>query len=625
MKPGRNDPCPCGSGRKYKKCCEGTPAGAASATSPATSTVPTQEECGQLSVWFRDGRFAQLESLADVLSVRYPTSGFVWTMLGLARQMQAKDGLPALRRAAELLPDDASAHNNLGLAEHGAGRLEAAVAAFGRALRLAPDFAQAHNNLGNALKDLGRLDDAEAAFGRALACKPDHDIALLNLGQLLTELGRNDEAVALYRRALAIRPDNDAVHDNLLLTMLYSERHPAAEVFAAHRAYAERLERPLEAGRLPHENVPEPGRRLRVGYVSPDFRQHSVAHFAEVVLAQHDRRAVEVCCYFSGSRPDVVTRRLQGLADRWVDCAGLDDEALARRIRADGIDVLVDLAGHTANNRLLVFARKPAPVQVTWLGYPATTGLQAMDYRLTDGLCDPVGGTEGLHSEALWRLPVMFCYRGSGEDRGPIVERPPGETRGFVTFGSFNNYAKVSDAALQCWARVLDRVPTARLLLKIKGIETASFRQATEARLRRAGLPLERVDLVPWGRSPYSLYQDVDLALDPFPYNGTTISMECLTMGVPFVALAGDTCVSRMGVTILTNAGLPELIAATEQDYVELAVRLATDAGWLRALRSGLREKVVRSPLMDEVGFTRQLESAYRGMWERWCTKAAGS
>ena len=608
MKPGRNDPCPCGSGKKFKNCCAGK-------STVIQVQAPPLSECEQLVALFDAGRFAEVQSRAQSLSSHYPQSGFVWHMLGCALELQGQDGLSALQKATQLLPGDAGAHNNLGAALNDRGQLDGAVASYHRALALNPDYAEAHYNLGNAQTDLGQLHDAVASYRRALAIKPDHAAAHSNLGNAQKNLGHLDEAVTSYRRALEINPDFADAHSNLLLAMHYSDRYSPAEIFAGHLAFARQFEQPLKACWQPHKNSIEAHRRLKVGYVSPDFRQHSVAYFIEPVLAQHDKGNVEVTCYDNFPRHDAVTGRIRQHADHWVDCARFSDEQLAAQIRSDGIDILVDLAGHTAGNRLLTFARKPAPVQVTWLGYPATTGLAAIDYRLTDHQADPVGMTEPLNSETLWRLPGLFwCYRPHANSP-PVIDHPPSADQGYLTFGSFNNLAKLNDTVLRLWAQILARLPTARLLLKIKAIDQPIVRTATQARLQRLGIPLERLMLAPHSDDYLNDYNQLDVALDTIPFNGGTTSMDALWMGVPFITLAGNSCISRMGVTLLTQAGLPELIAETPQAYVDLAVRLATEPAWLRALRHQLRQRVSHSPLLAEAAFTHQLEAAYRGMW----------
>jgi predicted O-linked N-acetylglucosamine transferase (SPINDLY family) len=532
------------------------------------------------------------------------------------------DAVASFRRALAIKPNYVEVHNNLGIALKDLGQLDAAAASFRRLLAIKPDSAEGHNNLGNALKEeFGQIEEAMASFHRALAIKPDLAEAHYNLGNALKELGQIDKAVASYCQALAIKPDYVDAHSNLLLAMHYSERYSPAGIFAEHQAFAAQFEQPLKTRWEPHGNLLDPRRRLRVAYVSPDFRNHAVAFFIEPVLAHHDKNEFEVSCYYNFPRHDPVTERLRGTADRWLDCAHLSDDELAQRIRDDGIDILVDLAWHTAHNRLLTFARKPAPIQVTCFGFPATTGLTAMDYRITDGYADPPGMTEHLHTETLRRLPKLFwCYR-PHENSPPVIDHPPVDDKGYITFGCFNNYAKITDAALKLWAQILDRLSTARLFLKIKGIDRPIFRTETEARMQRLGIPLERLILEPHSADYLEQYNQMDIALDTFPFNGGTTSMDTMWMGVPFITLAGNACVSRMGVSILTNAGLPELIAETPEAYVDLAVRLALDPLWLRDLRHQLRKKVGLSPLMDEVGFTRQLEAAYREMWLAYCAR----
>jgi len=532
-----------------------------------------------------------------------------------------EEALAACQRAAALNAHHADAYNIGGLILQDSDRLDEALASFDQALALNPDHADALSNRGVVLAELHRPDEALANCNRAIALQPYHADAYNNRAHALRNLGQVGDALASYRQALQIKPDLAKVHSNLLMTMQYAEDLSPADVFAEHLAFARQFEAPLKGLWRAHENSLAPDRRLKVGYVSADLRQHSVAYFIEPVLARHDRTQVEIFCYYNHFYRDDVTERLAGQAEHWLDCAGLGDEELAQRIRSDGIDILVDLSGHTAHNRLLTFARKPAPLQLSWLGYPATTGLSAMDYRLTDSQAEPIGMTEALNVEALWRLPAFFCYR-PRENSTPVIDHPPSEDAGCITFGSFNNFAKVTDAVLQLWAQILNRVPTARLLLEIGGIARPEFRAQTQARLQGLGLPLERVILEPRTGNPALLYQQTDIALDPFPYNGTTTSLETLWMGVPLLTLAGHSCVSRMGVSILTHAGLAELVAETPAAYVDLATQLALEPQRLRDLRHQQRQKMSQSALLDEVGFTRQLEAAYRAMWWAFCAQA---
>ena len=347
--------------------------------------------------------------------------------------------------------------------------------------------------------------------------------------------------------------------------------------------------------------------------------------YRRLSLRRHDRRQFEVFAYSNNVRDDAVTARLRPQFDHWVDIRSLSDDVAADRIEGDGIDILVDLSGHTAGNRLLVFARKPAPVQVAWLGFPASTGMAAMDYRITDGYAEPPGLTETLNTETLWRLPDIFCCY-QGHDSNPaVIDHPPCDDNGWVTFGGFNNFAKVTDPVLSAWGQILHRVPGSRLLLEIHGIAGPSFRAETMARLERLGLPLDRVILEPRAKAnQFVLYNRIDIALDTFPYSGGTTSLDSLWMGVPVVTLAGAHFASRLGVTILTNAGLPELIADSWEGYIDVASRLALDRGWLETVRRDLRSRVVAGPLMDQDRFARNMEAAYREMWQRWCLQSSG-
>jgi predicted O-linked N-acetylglucosamine transferase (SPINDLY family) len=430
----------------------------------------------------------------------------------------------------------------------------------------------------------------------------------------------SDEAIAQARKALALVPDYLNAYQVLLLAMQYSASVTPEQMYAAHVCFGEQFEAPLRSAWQAHANSCEPSKRLKIGYVSPDFRKHAVAYFIEPILAQHDRTQVEVFCYHNDTQIDAVTERLQNLADKWIPCKHFSDEQLAERIRADGIDILIDLAGHTGGNRLLTFARKPAPVQVTYLGYPATTGLTAIDYRLTDGYAEPVGMTEALNTETLWRLPDIFCCYRAHDNSPDVIDHPPLHDNGFVTFGCFNNFSKLTEPVLKLWEKILQRVPNAKLMLEIAGLDVPAFRAEVDARLASFGLPADRLLLIPrHPQNQYKLYNRIDIALDPFPCNGGTTSLDTLWMGVPFVTLAGRHFTSRMGVTILANAGLQELVTNNEDDYVELAAELATDIPRLTALRDGLRERVQAGPLMDAPRFTRQLEQSYRTMWATWC------
>ncbi len=509
------------------------------------------------------------------------------------------------------------AHSNLGNILSAQGRLEEAVACFRRALARAPERPGLHYNLANALNDRGALDEAAAAYRAAIALKADHADARANLAIVLMNQGRIDEAEAEFRRALRIAPGDAGIRSNWLFCLNYRTDACAEDIFAAHRDWETHLAATPPAA---HSNDRTPARRLKIGYVSPDLRQHSVAYFIEPLLQAHDRQTVEVTCYADVARPDRITARLQALADRWVSTVGMSDDELDARIRADAIDILIDCAGHTAHNRLKVFARKPAPVRATWLGYPNSTGLSAIDYRIVDAETDPPGAADALASERLVRLPGFLCY--GGADDAPEPAPPPCLTAGTVTFGSFNNPAKLSSPTLDAWAALLDRLPHARLLLKGKPFADEGTRARYRERLAVRGIAPARVELVGWtqGNVPHlELYARVDIALDPFPYNGTTTTCEALWMGVPVVALRGARHGGRVGASLLARIGAEDWIAETAEDYVECAARLAADPAQLKALRQTLRARVAGSPLCDRAAFARAMEAAYRSMWQAWC------
>ena len=524
------------------------------------------------------------------------------------------------RQAGRFSRNPANIHSNFGQLLQNQGRVSEAIEHFREAVRLKPDNAATRNSLGSALWRMGQFEEGTYQHEEAYRLQPNSSDVLNNLAGVYQSQGNASQAVALYDEAIRLQPDEPALYSNLILTFVYAAADfPATELVRRARDFGERVAAPLLRERA-FSNVVDPDRRLRVGFVSGDFRKHSVNYFFEPLLLHLDRQQFEVFAYSNSYVEDAVTARLKESFDHWRNIRPLDDDAAADLIEADRIDILVDLSGHTAGNRLLVFAHKPAPIQVTWMGFSATTGMRAMDYRITDVHAEPAGMTEHLNVETLWRLPrVTQCYQGSAN--GPeVIDHPPRDGNGYVTFGCFNNFARVSDRTLATWGRIMARLSDARLLLEIVGLDSTKFRAELEERLMRCGLPLDRVILEP--RSPanqFVLYNKIDIALDPFPAGGGATSMDTLWMGVPLVTLAGNSFASRMGVTFLTNAGLPELIAADEDQYVEIAVALATDNARLRTLRHNLRERVVKSPVMDQALFARDMEDAYRGMWRIWC------
>jgi protein O-GlcNAc transferase len=417
---------------------------------------------------------------------------------------------------------------------------------------------------------------------------------------------------------LQFQPDFAPAYGSLLFVLNYDPDKTAEEIFAAYRTYDERFGLPHRSAWHPHTNHRNTTRRLRVGYVSPDFRTHSVRYFMEPLLAHHDKRAVEVYLYAELGREDAVTQRYQSYADHWIPTLGMTDAALAERIRADGIDVLVDLAGHTAGNRLQAFARKPAPVSVSWLGYGYTTGLSAIDYLLTDAISSPAG-SEGLFAEKPWRVATPSYVFRPAPGMGPVSALAAPE-RGAVTFGTLTRAVRINHRTIRVWSEILRRVPGARLVVDSAHFRDAQMQASLAARFAAHGIGQERLE-IGFHTPPWDVLRGMDIGLDCFPHNSGTTLFETLYMGVPYITLAGRPSVGRLGGAILEGLGHPEWIARTEEEYIEKAVALASDWPALAALRAGLRGEMEASALMDEAGFARKVEGAYREMWIKWSEK----
>jgi predicted O-linked N-acetylglucosamine transferase (SPINDLY family) len=479
-------------------------------------------------------------------------------------------------------------------------------------------MAETNNNLGNALASRGAHRDAEVCFERALSIKPEFAEAYANLGNAFREQGRIAAALASYERALALEPRSPSIRSGRLLALTYSPAWSSAEILAEAEAFAALVEPTEQVTAWPNDRDPE--RKLRIGYVSGDFRRHPVGYFLSAVLASHDKREVDVFCYANSAQKDDLTERLRGHADHWRAITGLTDDSVARRIIADEIDILVDLSGHTAQNRLGLFARKPAPVQLSWLGYWGTTGLASMDYLLSDAVTVSVG-EERFYSEQVIRLPTgRFCYAPPDYAPQPSFE-PPMLRSGFVTFGSFNNLAKLGPDVARLWAEVLKAVPESWLLLKWFSLSDEAVRQRVQGIFKEFGISSDR--LILRGRSPHAdmlaEYGDIDIALDPFPFSGGLTSCEALWMGVPVVTLPGDAAPSRQTQGFLHTLGLDGWVATSAPDYVAIAAGLAADGASLQNFRRDLRSRMAASPLCDGPTFTRGLEAAFRDIWKRWC------
>jgi predicted O-linked N-acetylglucosamine transferase (SPINDLY family) len=569
----------------------------------------------------------------------------------LTSQGRLTEAIGSYRRALALNPNHSQAHNNLGIALQNQGALQEASECFRLSLRCNPSNANASFNLGNLLADQGQLAEAIGCYRHALRIDPGHASALnnrgrvlrklgefgeaidcyqqalkysenagtyLNLGNALKDQGQLAEAVACFRRAVQMMPDYVEAASNVLTTIHFCPDYDAATLSEEHRDWSRRHAEPLARLIPPHANQPAPDRRLRIGYISPDFRDHVLACSFVPLFSAHDHERYEIFFYADVPHPDSLTARLRTYADVSRSIVGLSDEQVAQRILQDEIDILVDLTMHMARHRLLVFARKPAPIQVTWGAYPGTTGLPTIDYRLTNAYLDPPGADVGLYAESSVRLPDSFwCYDPLTDE--PAVNPLPALANGFVTFGCFNNFCKVNEGTLRTWGQVLRAIPSARLVLLAPEGHARAF---TLKVLAQEGVAAERVTFVsrrPARRQYLEFYQTVDIGFDTLPYNGHTTSIDSYWMGVPVVTLVGQTIVGRAGVSQLHNLGLQELIAESPEQLVRLLVKLAGDLPRLEHLRTTLRERLQASPLMDGRRFARNVEGAFRDMWRRWC------
>jgi predicted O-linked N-acetylglucosamine transferase (SPINDLY family) len=614
--------------------------------------APPTEEIRHIVAQFSQGRYPEAEEAARRITLRFPRHGFGWKCLGtvLKAQDRTEEALDALQKAAALLPGDVEAQSNLGVTLKDLGRLEEAEACYRRALQIKPDFAEAHNNLGVVYRELKQLEKAEACHRRALAIRPDIADAHNNLGAVLKDLGRHKEAEECYRRSLEIepdfymahfnlgcalielgrftevvscfkqvlksKPDHIDAHSNLLFTMNYEVSYTPSYILEQARKYGEMLTGKVRNKFSAWHCMPGP-ERLRVGLVSGDLRNHPVGFFLESVLSQIDPSLIELVAYATDSVEDGLTARVKPYFSAWKSLVGLTDEAAANLIHTDGIHILLDLSGHTAKNRLPVFAWKPAPVQASWLGYFATTGVAEMDYFLGDPYVAP-DVEAGHFTETIWRLPESIqCL--TPPDVSLEVGPLPALSSGHITFGSFNNLSKINKDVVSLWAKVLHAVPDSRLFLDTRQLNDPSVCDATRRRFAAHGIASDRLLLE--FNSPRAKFMEsynrIDIALSPFPYPGSTTSIEGLWMGVPVIVRRGDRFLSHIGESIAHNAGLADWIAHNDDEYVAIAVEHSSNLGRLATLRAGLREKMLTSPLFDAQRFARNLENAFREMWER--------
>lgn len=649
-------------------------------------TAPSSAEINQLFDFFNAGQYAELDSAAGLLISQYPDSGLPWKLLGTSLLVQGQAALPALQRAAVLMPDDAEvfsnlgnalqnlgqldaavrhyqqalalkpdfadAYNNMGAALQDLGQLPAAVASYQAALALKPDYADAHNNLGSAFQDLQQFAEAMASYQTALNCKPDFSMVHNNLGVLQNSLGQFNEAAASYRHALALDPDFAAaqnnlgnvllclgqaeaaltcyrkalsltpgsamVHSNLLFCLSHCEAMDAQELFAQYCRFADQFEAPLRPHWPQHGNPKLPDRCLQIGIVSADLYDHPVANFIEPVLAHlASDPQYTLHAYYNRHTEDGTTQRLRGMLRHWHPIAGLSDLALAQKIHADGIDILIDLSGHSAKHRLLAFAHKPAPIQLSWIGFPGTTGLQAMDYYLSDGLVLPYGQFDRQFTEKLLYLPAWAPFLPF--EGAPPVNPLPALRQAHVTFGSFNRINKLNVALIAAWSQLLRALPDARMVLG--NMPPRGQYDTLIGWFAKEGIAPERLDFHSRSSMPefLALLHQIDLCLDSFPFNGATITCHALWMGVPTLTLSGATIPGRACAGLLGHVGLEAFVAHDRRQFVEKGVYWAAHRTELAALRHGLRTRFKQSALSRPDLITAALTRALRTMWQRWC------
>jgi len=567
------------------------------------------------------GRHAEAEKEYRRMLQQAPNNvQLLYTIAQICYEQQKSDeAIDFMEQAWRLDPNNIGLRYSLATLLSEANQQQVASEHYQAILNQQPDHIDALLGLGNAYTRQNRFSDAIARYQQVLQLNSNNLMAIYNLGLATMNIGQVECAYEYFNRALAIEPGNLAVQTTSLFILHSMPDVSGQQIYQRHREWAQQIESVYQKDRIAAHKY-SADRPLRVAYVSPDFKHHSVAYFIKPILEAHNPERVTCYCYSSTDKPDNTTEVLKGLADHWRDITALNDEQAAQMIRDDNIDILVDLSGHTLNNRLMVFARKPAPVQVTWIGYPGTTGLSAMDYRITDSRADPPGQSDTEHVEKLVRMePCFLCFEPLAEV--PVTATAPVRENGHITFGSFNNLTKYSKPLIALWAQVLHAVPGSKLLLKssMGGLGDAAGQERVQKLFTSAGIEPERIECM--GKlndlhDHLALYNRVDIALDTFPYNGTTTTCEALWMAVPVITLAGQRHASRVSASLLHTAGLSEYVANTEDEFVAIAKSVAGNIDTLDALRLGLRERLRSSALMDKSRMTEQLEAEYLRMLE---------
>lgn len=614
---------------------------------------PPQEQRTELVRLYEDNRFDEVIVLAKKIAHQYPQSLVGWKSLGAGymRQGLREDAIDALQRALALNLTDFDALSNYGLALLARGDLVHAEILLCQATRHRPRISSGWFNLALVLRAQGRLSDAERVYRCALDAVGDKFGTYINLSQLLTDLCRSTEAEEATRQAIIEKPDSVIAYSQLgmvlkdqgrLVESVEMLRHAMEldlndtfglssllfvancipdmdpyERFALYQEFDKRFGTPFRAWWLPHTNSRRTDRRLRVGYVAPVFRRHSCQQFLEPLIAHHDHERVELFAYENNYElNDEVTDRYRTYFDHWCETSDMHDQQLVQRIRADGIDVLIDIAGQTKGGRLGVFAAKPAPVSLHWLDSGYTTGLSAIDYYLTDAATVPVG-REDLFTETPWRLPrTQFSYRPNTVSMGPVSPLPALE-RGYITFGTLTRAIRLNAELIATWAQLLHRVPNSKLVMNSINFHTSDICDVWIQRFADLGIPADRLQMG-YQSPPWDVLRGIDIALDCFPQNSGTTLIESIYMGLPFVSLAGAPSMGTLGSGILTTLGRTEWIARSKEEYLDKLVALASDLPALEKIRTGLRQEMQACPLMDEPGFARDVEDAYFAMFQKW-------
>lgn len=530
------------------------------------------------------------------------------------------EAINCFRDALLIEPDHTETNNSIGNLLYIVGNYPLAAEHFTKALSTNKNYAEAYSNLGRALQKSGLLEQAEYNFKKALSLRPDEAIFIGNIGVNLCAKRQYLEAAEYYQKALKINPQYSDAYSSLLLLMNFTALFSKEEIFQQHARWQDHVIDSLPANRpQPLKGTQVTNRRIRVGYVSADFRIHSVAYFFEPLLTNQDPEKFEIFCYYNHTIEDDVTLSIKAKAEHWRSIKNMDDLEVVNLIRDDNIDILVDLAGYTAGSRLKVFVYKPAPIQITWLGYPNTTGLTDMDYRLTDDIADPVGESDRYHTETLIRLPHGFlCFKGDPTQSFECT--PPYKHNGYITFGTFNNLSKITDEVIEVWAKVLLAVENSRILLKCIQFADDKTKKQILSTFNKFGIEDQRVELL--GRventaEHQALYSKVDIALDPFPYNGTTTTFEALWMGVPTLTMTGDRHSARVGASILSRIGLSDFIATDEASYIAKAVSLSQKTDYIDELRTSLRTRVANSDLCNAQQFAQDIEGVFTALVDK--------